>query len=122
MTRAASIAPVALAAVALTAACANVGARRAEDVERAARRAGAVSGTRVVAAVGTHDDGSIAPRALELLQGELLEDEAVEIALLNHRGVRAAFERLGVSSAQAARATRPANPVLSAEWLEFDAG
>jgi len=51
-------------------------------------------------------------RTTELLQHPLTPDAAVEIALLNHRGLRASFAELGIAEADLVRAGRLHNPSL----------
>jgi hypothetical protein len=51
-------------------------------------------------------------RSTELLQQALTPDAAVEIALLNHRGLRASFAELGIAEADLVRAGRLHNPSL----------
>jgi outer membrane protein TolC len=51
-------------------------------------------------------------RSTELLQQPLTPDAAVELALLNHRGLRASFAELGIAEADLVRAGRPRNPSL----------
>jgi len=51
-------------------------------------------------------------RVAELLKQPLTPDSAVEIALLNNRGLQAAFSELGVAEADRVRAGRLANPSL----------
>jgi len=50
----------------------------------------------------------------ELLATDLTADTAVQIALLNNRGLRATFEELGLSQAGLAAATRLPNPSFDA--------
>lgn len=58
-----------------------------------------------------HD--TIERRVAELLAKPLLIDDAVQLALLNHRGLQARFADLGISQAQVVQAGRLANPGLS---------
>jgi outer membrane protein TolC len=51
-------------------------------------------------------------RSIELLRQPLTPDAAVEIALLNHRGLRASFAELGIAEADLVRAGRLHNPSL----------
>ncbi|KQP47653.1 TolC family protein [Pseudorhodoferax sp. Leaf274] len=55
---------------------------------------------------------SAAQRAAELLRAPLAQEGAVELALLQHRGLQARFAALGVAEADRVRAGRLANPVL----------
>ena len=51
-------------------------------------------------------------RVRELLAQPLGADEAVQVALLNHRGLQAALAELGIAQADVVQAGRPANPGL----------
>lgn len=52
-------------------------------------------------------------RVAELLKQPLTADSAVEIALLNNRGLQASFSELGIAEADRVRAGRLANPTFS---------
>ncbi|HSV71386.1 MAG TPA: TolC family protein [Methylibium sp.] len=52
-------------------------------------------------------------RVAELLAEPLGADAAVQVALLNNRGLQAAFEQLGITEAEAVQATRLPNPGFS---------
>lgn len=52
-------------------------------------------------------------RVAELLKQPLTPDTAVEIALLNNRGLQASFSELGIAEADRVRAGRLANPTFS---------
>lgn len=67
-------------------------------------------------------DGSIAEPARQLLAQPLTEEAAIRIALLNNRGVAAAFARLGVGVAELHQAGLLANPVLAANAKFFGGG
>lgn len=51
-------------------------------------------------------------RVDELLKQPLTADSAVEIALLNHRGLQASFSELGIAEAERVRAGRLRNPSI----------
>lgn len=51
-------------------------------------------------------------RVQAMLSEPLTEDAAVQIALLNNRGLQAAYNDLGISEAEYVQATLPANPTL----------
>lgn len=63
--------------------------------------------------VNATDELEAAGRIKALLAGGLDAEEAVEVALLNNAGLRAALEEVGVSHAELVTASRPANPVAS---------
>lgn len=52
-------------------------------------------------------------RVQALLSEPLTEDSAVQIALLNNRGLQAAYNDLGISEADYVQATLPANPTIT---------
>ncbi|NUO71088.1 MAG: TolC family protein, partial [Frateuria sp.] len=59
------------------------------------------------------DVDSALARVGELLKQPLMPESAVEIALLNNRGLQASFSELGIAEADRVRAGRLANPTLS---------
>ncbi|MDG0832296.1 TolC family protein, partial [Pelomonas saccharophila] len=59
------------------------------------------------------DVGAAAARVAELLRQPLAADSAVEVALLNNRGMQASFAELGIAEAERVRAGRLANPSIS---------
>lgn len=65
-------------------------------------------------------DGAIAPEVSPLLEDGLNEQEAVKIALLNNREIRASLEKLGVARADLLQAGLLANPVFSANAKFFE--
>ncbi len=58
------------------------------------------------------DVDSARARASELLKHPLTAESAVELALLNNRGLQASFSELGIAEADRVRAGRLANPTL----------
>ena len=56
---------------------------------------------------------AVSTRVSELLREPLSADGAVQVALLNNRGLQAAFYELGISDADRVQATRLANPGFS---------
>ncbi|MES2069295.1 MAG: TolC family protein [Pseudomonadota bacterium] len=74
------------------------------------------------------EQDAAAQRVRQLLAAPLSADDAVQIALLNNRGLQAAFYELGVSEADLVQAGRLANPGFSfgrlrrGEETEFDRG
>lgn len=62
----------------------------------------------------------IGVRVAELLRSPLSADAAVQLALLNHRGLQAAFHELGLSEAELVQASRLPNPGFS--FGRFKAG
>ncbi|MFB9125057.1 TolC family protein [Paraburkholderia dipogonis] len=64
--------------------------------------------------IGTDDDRSdIAKRTQELLSAPLGMDGAVQIALLNNRGLQASYNELGIAEADLVQAGRLPNPGFS---------
>ena len=59
------------------------------------------------------DQDSIAQRVNELLSKPLTVDGAVQVALLNNRGLQATFQDLGISEAEVVQAGRLPNPGFS---------
>ncbi|KKC34499.1 TolC family protein [Devosia psychrophila] len=59
------------------------------------------------------DEASARDRVQRLLASSLTADTAVQVALLNNRGLQAEFNELGVSEADYVAASLPENPVLS---------
>lgn len=67
-----------------------------------------------VIAIRNGDDALSARQTIApLLKRPLTADTAVQIALLNNRGLQAAYNELGIAEAEAVRASLPPNPVLS---------
>jgi cobalt-zinc-cadmium efflux system outer membrane protein len=58
----------------------------------------------------------------KLLEDELTADEAVQIALINNRGLQATYERLGIAQADLVQAGLLENPRLSMQYLFGDEG
>lgn len=59
------------------------------------------------------DVGTATQRVAELLKQPLTPESAVEVALLNNRGLQASFSELGIAEADRVRAGRLANPTFS---------
>lgn len=62
---------------------------------------------------GEGDLDAIAKRVAELLAKPLTVDDAVQIALLNNRGLQAGFQELGITEAEVVQAGRLPNPGFS---------
>ncbi|MDO9092728.1 MAG: TolC family protein [Rubrivivax sp.] len=62
---------------------------------------------------GDADLDTIAKRVAELLAKPLTADDAVQIALLNNRGLQADFQELGITEAEVVQAGRLPNPGFS---------
>jgi outer membrane protein TolC len=71
-----------------------------------------------VVAIRTDED-ALATRARvgRLLKRPLTADTAVQIALLNHRGLQAAYNALGIAEAVMVEASLPPNPTFSIERI-----
>ena len=64
--------------------------------------------------IRSEDDAAVAQaRVNELLVNTLTADNAVQIALLNNRGLQAAYNELGISEAQMVEASLPPAPTIS---------
>lgn len=61
------------------------------------------------------EDGATADTVQLLLQGRLTADRAVHVAFLSNRGLRAAFEEVGISRADYRQALLPRNPTVGGE-------
>ena len=59
------------------------------------------------------DHDSIAKRISELLSKPLTVDDAVQVALLNNRGLQATFQELGITESEVVQAGRLPNPGFS---------
>jgi outer membrane protein TolC len=59
------------------------------------------------------DQNRIAERVTELLSKPLSVDDAVQVALLNNRGLQASFQELGINEAELVQAGRLPNPGFS---------
>lgn len=59
------------------------------------------------------DQDRVATRVAELLARPLNADSAVQIALLNNRGLQASFQELGIAEAELVQASRLPNPGFS---------
>ena len=74
----------------------------------------------LVWARSTADQDRIDARVAQLLRQPLTADAAVQIALLNHRGLQASFHDLGIGEAELVQASRLPNPGFS--FGKFKAG
>src|SRR5919109_1349746 len=71
-----------------------------------------------VIAIRTPDDAEVARAAVRrLLARTLTADSAVQIALLNNRGLQAAYAELAAAEARMVEASLPPNPTFSIERL-----
>jgi outer membrane protein TolC len=70
-------------------------------------------GQPVSAARSVNDADTVRVRVAEILREPLTADTAVELALLNNRGLQASFSQLGVAEADLVQAGRLRNPVFS---------
>ena len=68
------------------------------------------------------DRNAIAKRTQALLSRPLSIDDAVQIALLNNRGLQASYADLGLSEADLVQAGRPSNPGFSFSRTRADNG
>lgn len=70
-------------------------------------------GRDLVMAKSGADQDAIAQRVSELLTQPLLVEDAVQVALLNNRGLQATFQELGITEAEVVQAGRLPNPGFS---------
>ncbi|MGE0238873.1 MAG: TolC family protein [Parvibaculaceae bacterium] len=80
-----------------------------------AERAGGVLGKDVVKIRSEDDAAAAKARARQILTGKLTADSAVQVALLNNRGLQAEYNDLGLSEAAFVEAGLPPNPIISLE-------
>jgi outer membrane protein TolC len=67
-----------------------------------------------IVAIRTEDDATTAQtRVRQLLRRTLTAESAVQIALLNNRGLQAAYNELGIADAVRVRQSLPPNPAVS---------
>ncbi|MCI0465498.1 MAG: TolC family protein, partial [Beijerinckiaceae bacterium] len=72
-------------------------------------------GKDVVKETSEFDAALVGDRVRKLLDRSLTADAAVQIALLNNKGLQAHYNALGISEAQYVQASLPPNPVFSLE-------
>lgn len=77
-------------------------------------------GERVEWQRGGEEDAAVASRIATLLQAPLSVDAAVQVALLNNRGLQAEYEELGVAQADLVQAGLLRNPAFS--WSRQEGG
>jgi len=95
----------------LLAGCASLGGKGGiEPVQEAAQ---ARLGATLLAAASDQDLDRIDERVSELLRRPLSADAAVQIALLNNRGLQASLQELGIAEAEMVQASRLPNPGFS---------
>ena len=70
-------------------------------------------GKDLVMARSDADQDAIARRVGELMAKPLMVDDAVQIALLNNRGLQASYQELGITEAEVVQAGRLPNPGFS---------
>jgi outer membrane protein TolC len=108
--------PVPMAAAALLAGCASFSPDGGmAPVEQAAKSR---LGKELVWARTEHEQDRIRQRVAELLQQPLAVDDAVQLALLNNKGLQAAYFELGIGEAELVQAGRLPNPGFSFARLE----
>ena len=80
------------------------------------------TGQAVAAQRSQSDADNARLRVAEILREPLAADTAVELALLNNRGLQASFSRLGIAEADLVEAGRLRNPVFSFGRLALGGG
>lgn len=102
--------------------CASVETTRNVSIAAVQRDTGLRTGVIEPLAEATSASSASAAVA-DLLSRELTEEDAVRVALLNNRNVRAGYERLGIAAADLVQAGLLSNPVFGADvLLVFDGG
>lgn len=85
-----------------------------------AQRVGAEIGVEPAKIATDADEARVRDRVAAYLANPLTADVAVQIAVINNRGLQARFNELGVSEAQFVEAGLPANPTLAYMRLSGD--
>ena len=113
---------VAFALALLLAGCATFsGDGGMEPVRQSVKEA---TGKDVVAARTPADEDAIAKRVAEIVARPLGVEDAVQLAVLNNRGLQASFQDLGIAEADLVQAGRLPNPRISLgrSWLGGEIG
>jgi cobalt-zinc-cadmium efflux system outer membrane protein len=111
---------VCAAAVLLLCACASVQPR--QQLPSVEEQVGKRLDQKVRWNQGKEADQQAEAMVRKLLEDELTADEAVQIALINNRGLQATYERLGIAQADLVQAGLLENPRLSMQYLFGDEG
>jgi cobalt-zinc-cadmium efflux system outer membrane protein len=106
----------------LPGACAPLAERRQAESEDALAAAGQRLQRELVLGSAALDAPEPSPQARALWADGLDPDEAVAVALLENRGLRASFEDLGVATYERVRAGLLPNPLLGGSLQVFDSG
>jgi len=115
-------APVAaVLAMLLLSGCARFSPDAGMDVVQTAAAAGEL-GKDVIKINDERTEAHVAARVRELLSKPLTVSSAVQVALLNHRGLQAAYNELGISEAQMVEASLPPAPRLEFSRLVGSGG
>jgi outer membrane protein TolC len=109
-----------LTSLVLPLACAQLEQRRSDEERRLASEVGERMALAFPPKWAQLGASAPSPEARSLLAAGLDDNEAVRVALLENRRIRAEFERLGVSAYERVRAGLLANPVFSALVLLQD--
>jgi cobalt-zinc-cadmium efflux system outer membrane protein len=102
------------ACLALAAGCGSLSKERGHD--QVAALVEQRTGAKTRWEKGPPDDARIAEWTRQLVAAGLTRTRAIEIALLNNPGLRATYERLGVSQAEMVQAGLLANPTLAGDF------
>ena len=111
---------LAAACAALLAACASV--QPTQQLPAVEQAVGQRLDQKVQWNQGKDADRQAEAMVRSLLADELSADEAVQIALINNRGLQATYERLGIAQADLVQAGLLENPQLSVQYLFGDSG
>jgi outer membrane protein TolC len=84
-----------------------------QGIDTVAWIAGESTGHQVVKLRSAEDERAAEARIAQLLRRRLTPDGAAQIALLNNKGLQAAYNELAITEAQGAEATLPPSPTLS---------
>lgn len=116
----------ALAAPLLVSACVTTGEGLDDPLagfQTVSARTAAVTGKETVWAQSSEEARALGERVTALVRGKTIgPDMAVQVALLNNKGLQAAYAEVGISSAELWQQSLPANPTVSVGIMGINAG
>jgi len=116
----------ALAAPLLVSACVTTGEGLDDPLagfQTVSARTAAVTGKETVWAQSSQEARALGERVTALVRGKTIgPDMAVQVALLNNKGLQAAYAEIGMSSAELWQQSLPANPTVSVGVMGINAG
>ncbi|MCO5161015.1 MAG: TolC family protein [Mesorhizobium sp.] len=116
----------ALAAPLLVSACVTTGEGLDDPLagfQTVSARTAAVTGKETVWAQSSQEARALGERVSALVRGKTIgPDMAVQVALLNNKGLQAAYAEIGMSSAELWQQSLPTNPTVSVGIMGINAG